>query len=297
MLLLESQFAVNRNHHSRSVISATPFLGGVLHGVFENLVQIHAPIIGSELGITPRQRLKHYAILPPPFGWQIDPAQNPITLKCGFMLYGQAEKYSQTVDALLKHWHEIRFEGHSNTVDHELTVFRLPGMQADAYDGLDLKSLNRQFHTQHTHPASHNITLHFYTPLRRRNHHPPQLLHIVRSVASRIRELEPLLADSLGLASLAWIEAEEQARRVSIARHRLTQVEWLYRSRSHQHYVPCTGLLGQMDFTGAIPATIMTLLHWGQWFGAGQSAALGQGMYYINEPLIHTPNPPRIKLC
>ena len=285
MVLLELHLTLHMNQ-SESAVSTSRFLGGVIHGTFERLVLTHAPVIGHDLGIASESLPKRYAILPPPFDWKMPETQLPVKMKCGIVLYNKKKKYIEVIVALLKQWHEIRYERHTNTVQCDQVFFHIPGNKSVVYDYLEQKPVDTQFYLNQMRPASSGITLNFNTPLKRKNLQPPQLLRIVRSVADRIRELEPALADLLGLKSLAWIESEEQIRRLSIAYHHLKQVDWKYWSTSHENFIPCTGLLGQIHYEGNIPSAITTLLHWGQWFGAGQSTALGQGMYYIDEPLI-----------
>jgi len=285
VILLELHVTLYSNQ-TESAVSASPFLGGILHGTFEHLVRIHAPIICRDLGIAADSQLKRYAILPPPYGWHAQLTQQAKTMKCGIILYEKSQCYAQIIEALLKQWHEIRFEGRKNRVHCDQIIFYIPGIKTAFQQEPNLQSINRQDHAIHKHSSCDNITLHFFTPLTKKNLQLPKLLPIVRSIASRIQKLEPSLADSLNLGSSAWVEAEEQIRHLPIAQHQLKPVDWKYRSSKHTNCIPCTGLLGQVHFAGHIPAAITTLLHWGQWIGAGQGTALGQGMYYINETLI-----------
>ncbi|GJL77003.1 CRISPR system precrRNA processing endoribonuclease RAMP protein Cas6 [Nitrosomonas sp.] len=285
MILLELHVTLYSNQ-TGSAVSASPFLGGILHGTFERLVRMHAPIICRDLGIAADSQLKRYAILPPPYRWYQQLTQQAKTMKCGIILYDKSQRYAQTIEALLKQWHEIRFEGRTDRVHCDQITFHMPDIETAAQQKPNLQSINSQNHFTHIHSPCNHITLHFFTPLTTKNLQLPKLLPIVRSIAKRIQKLEPSLADSLNLGSLAWVEAEEQIRRLPIAQHQLEPVDWKYHSSNHANCIPCTGLLGQIHFTGHIPAAITTLLHWGQWIGAGQGPALGQGMYYINETLI-----------
>lgn len=290
MILLKLELTLQSNQ-PKSAVSASKFLGGVLHGIFERMARIHAPIILNELGITLGSQLKHYAILPPPY-------EEPISnrMQCGVILYGQAKQYTQVVIATLKKWDELRLEGRTDKIILNKISYHSPGMTTfSCYESTQYSFIDVQPNFTLLHPACDNLTIHFFTPFTLRNTQkisavkgisPPNLLRLIRSISDRIKLLEPDLATSLGVGSSAWIEAEEQIRRITADWHQLKQVRWMYGSCTKQRPFSCNGLLGKIHYTGHIPALLTTLLHWGRWFGIGESPTLGQGMYFIQEPLI-----------
>jgi len=298
MILLKLQLAIQADQ-PKSAIAASPFLGGVLHGTFERLVIKHAPIICNELGIKPSGQWKQYAVLPPPFGWQPSTPSSTITMQCGIMLYGQAKQYTQVIIALLEKWNEIRLANRTDKIQCQHISFQIPGSNTPSWhDSSQLTQFRGQPDFTQNYSPRDGITINLFTPLKLGKFHsisgrpqPPRLLQIVRSITQRIKKLEPELANALGLSSLSWIEAEEKVRPIAVDWHQLESVYWKYGSSTKQHTIPFSGLLGQIHYSGPIPETIITLLHWGEWFGIGESTALGQGMYYIDNPLIKYKSP------
>ncbi|SET63114.1 Uncharacterized conserved protein [Nitrosomonas marina] len=285
MVLLELHLTLHSNQ-PESAVSASPFLGGIFHGTFERLTLTHAPVICHELGITSENQPKRYAILPQPFDGKASRIGSPCKMKCGIMLYGQAEKYIQVIIALLKEWREIRYDGRTDTVQCDQIRCYIPSNDGRTQIEPDNNNFSQQIDCSSIHSSANSITLHFSTPLKLGDAYTPSLLRIVRSIANRIRKLEPSLANTLGIGSLAWIEAEENIRQLPITDQQLEFVNWRYYSTNRPYGIPCNGLIGKLHYTGHIPACITNLLYWGQWFGGGQSTAMGQGMYYINTPLI-----------
>ncbi len=293
MILLKLQLAIQADQ-PKSAIAASPFLGGVLHGTFERLVIKHAPIICNELGIKPSSQWKQYAVLPPPFGWQPSTPLSTITMQCGIVLYGQAKQYVQVIIALLEKWDEIRLANRTDKIKCQQISFKIPGSKTPSWhDSNQLAQFTRQPDFTQNYAPMDGVTLNLFTPLKLGKFHningqpqPPKLLKIVRSITQRIKKLEPELANTLGIGTLAWIEAEEKIRLIPVDWYQLESVHWKYGSSTKQHIIPFSGLFGQIHYSGPIPATIITLLRWGEWFGIGESTALGQGMYYIDDPLI-----------
>lgn len=295
MILLELHVTLQKKQ-DKPAVAASPFLGGVLHGVLEHLVRLHAPMIGNDLGITPDSRLKRYAIVPPPYGWRIPVNSEFIVMQCGVLLYGQARQHAQVVAALFDQWDELRLKGRRDKIQCCEMQYHVPGTPPlSRQDSVQSAFLDRRPDFTQTHQTSDHFTLNFFTPFKLGRAHqlagshltPPMLLQIARSLTRRIVNVEPGLAAALDVGSLTWIEAEEQIRHLPAARHQLAPVRWRYGSSTKPFLIPCSGLVGQIDFAGCIPAAITALLHWGEWFGIGESTALGQGMYYVHKPLIN----------
>ncbi|MGZ0020564.1 CRISPR system precrRNA processing endoribonuclease RAMP protein Cas6 [Nitrosomonas sp. wSCUT-2] len=293
MILLELQVTLQKNQHQPAV-AASPFLGGVLHGVLERLVRLHAPVLGGDLGITPGSGFKHYAILPPPYGWRASDSSTSIVMACGIVLYGPARQHAQAVAKLLGHWHTIDLNGRKDRVERCRIRYHAPGTPVSPWQDPATNIPDPQPDFTHTPHGTDGITLNFFTPLTLGDLHktaqgqwmPPKLLRIVRSLTRRIGRVEPDLAAALNIGSMPWIEAEEQIRRQPVVSHRLTAVQWQYGSSTKQNPFHCRGLVGQITYARPMPPAIAALLHWGAWFGAGESPALGQGLYHTGTPLI-----------
>ncbi|SER16357.1 Uncharacterized conserved protein [Nitrosomonas sp. Nm51] len=282
------------NDKPKPAITALPFLGGVLHGFFENLIRAHEPEAAHALGMTQNNLYKYYAVLPPPY----DPGAGKKTdinlLGCGIMLYGQARQFLPSILPILQYWREIRLDGRCDKIKkHEIHICS-PGNPPRLWNEKQMASIepvNPGFN--YTFTVGDSVVLSFLTPLVLENakqkakgaaNAPPALLRLTRSLAKRIQALEPELAETLRIGSTAWIEAEEQIRAIAIRQHHLTRVQWHYGSRTKKHPITRSGLTGRIHYDGPIPAPIMALLNWGCWFGAGQGASLGQGMYAITIP-------------
>ncbi len=272
MKLLSLQVALQPTT-GRSALAEAPFLGGVLHGVFEHLIHSHCPQLTGLLGMTKGVRYKNYAVRPPHYGWQADLRHATIHLGCGVMLFGEVANHGQAVSDALRCWQELKFDGRRDRVDDLDIEVHDPGI-APEFSALD------------------TLTLEWITPLTLDSrgkrlagatHVPPSLLAVVRSLVKRIRAAEPALAAELDLNSQAWIVAEESVRRLSVANHTLRPFPWFYGSRNHDHLIQLEGLLGEICYAGPIPASIHALLQWGGWFGVGQGTALGCGIYQIKE--------------
>ncbi len=291
MILLKLHLSIQSNQ-PESALAASPFLGGVLHGTFEHCIRLHAPAIASELGMTQGSLLKQYSILPPPYGWHPPANSNALSLDCGILLYGKAKQYLKSIVFTLQHWREIRLKGRTDKITRNKIYICSPVAEPQLWCESDQNSIeNFALNFNHTFIASDNIKIDLITPLilesdRQKeigvNAAPPDLLRIVRSLMRRIQKLEPDLANSLGINSTQWIEAEEQIRHVSISTHALKQVRWQYGSRTKKRTILRMGLIGQVHYTGYVPATIVAALNWGCWFGIGQGTAMGQGMYTLS---------------
>lgn len=293
MIFLELQVTLQKNL-DKLAIAASPFLGGVLHGVLERLVLLHAPALSGDLGIAPGSGLKRYAIVPPPYGWCVPDSSANIVMPCGIVLYGPAQQHAQAVAALFDRWRTIDLNGRTDRIEHYRIRYHAPGISASPWQDPAMNILDLQPDCTHTPPGTGDITLNFHTPLKLGHLHkttqgqlmPPKLLRIVRSLTRRIGRVEPNLAAALNIGSTPWIEAEEQIRHQPVISHQLAAALWRYGSCTKQIPFPCRGLVGQITYAGQIPPVVATLLHWGIWFGVGESTALGQGMYHTGKPLI-----------
>ena len=275
---------------SDSAVCATPFLGGVLHGSFEGLIRQHIPEVASALNMTQNNQLKLYSVLPPPYDWKAEKIKNQYSLGCGIMLFGQAAQFLPAILPVIQYWLEIRLDGFSDKIMNREIHICSPGNPPQLWDGHEVTAIKPDFNYSFT--TSEDVVLSFITPLVLESakqkaagatNTPPGLLRIVRSLVKRIQTLEPQLAEILQIGSQNWIEAEEQIRATLIHQHHLTRVQWRYGSRTKKHPITRTGLIGQIHYGDSIPESIMALLNWGCWFGIGQGASLGQGMYVIKD--------------
>ncbi len=292
MLLLNLQLTI-KGALPKPALTKTPFLGGVLHGTFEDLVLTHAPAIATQLGMTKGRRQKLYAVLPPPYNWQAKTDTDHIYLGCGIMLFGHARQYTQILVGLLQKWQEIRLEGRIDKILNIEIYCCTPGHQPRLCNGEENNPIyDTQPDFSHSFPVSNGITINLLTPLTLNStehqaagvtNTPPKLLRFVRSLVRRVKELEPSLAAALDLNSLAWIKAEEQIRHAPTGNHQLETVQWKYGSRTKPRPIFRHGLIGEIHYPHEIPASINALLHWGSWLGVGQSTAMGQGMYYVKK--------------
>ncbi len=292
MILLNLQLTI-QGAHPKPALAATPFLGGVLHGAFEHLVRYHVPAIATQLGMTKKGQQKHYAVLPPPYGWQAQIESKNIYLGCGIMLFSHAQQYAKTLIDILQKWQEIRLEGRSDKIRNIKVYYCAPGHKSLLCNDVTNHSVYEiEPNYNHSFSASKGVIIDLLTPLTLKSDEhlaagitntPPKLLRFIRSLARRIQKLEPCLAATLKLNSLDWIKAEEQIRHSPIGKYQLETVKWKYGSRTKPRPILRHGLIGQIHYPHPIPANINALLHWGSWLGVGQSTTMGQGMYYVKE--------------
>lgn len=262
-------------------VSRLLFLGGMLHGAWEDQIHQHAPQLKEILGLvngTPGQPAtpKRYTMLPPPWAQPLAILKDGSAhLGFGVVLYGAAADHASELGAAFCHCPALRLGVQQDRIEH------------------------CEFH-EHTptnpesFPALSAINLHWITPLLLESagqrtlgteQSPPALLRVVRSIARRIRELEPTLAEQLGLLGREWIVAEESIRALVAQSADWQKVSWRYGSRTKDAPVQFSGQLGCASYSAAapdcIPANIHALLQWGTWFGVGQRTALGQGFYRL----------------
>lgn len=263
-------------------VRSLPFLGGMLHGAWEDQVYRHAPGLKPVLGIASGQSgnsgtPKRYAILPPPWAQPLSLLdEGTAQLGFGVMLYGAAADHASELAAAFSRCPSLRLGARQDRIEQCRFCEYAP-----RYSG-DFSALGM-------------IHLHWITPLlldsagqraRGVDQHPPDLLRVVRSIARRIRDLEPELAEQLGLQGSAWVMAEEAIRTLRGHSADWQKVSWRYGSRTKEAPFPFSGQLGLIGYLGngpdSIPAPIHSLLQWGTWFGVGQRTALGQGFYRID---------------
>ena len=243
--------------------------------------------------MTQNNQYKYYAVLPPPFDSSAEQKTDINLLGCGIMLFGQAKQFLPEILPILQNWREIRLDGRRDTIKKQEIHICSPGNPPQLWDeksNTAIKPVKPDFN--YTFAAGNGIIISLITPLVLENAKqkakgaadtPPALLRLTRSLAKRIYALEPELAKTLQIGSTTWIEAEEQIRGIPVYQHHLNRVQWRYGSRNKKHPITRTGLIGQIHYSGPIPAPIMALLNWGCWFGIGQGASLGQGMYGIKD--------------
>ncbi|WP_374243352.1 CRISPR system precrRNA processing endoribonuclease RAMP protein Cas6 [Zoogloea sp.] len=270
----------------RSALHLADFLGGVVHGGVEHLVRRHAPAIAADLGMGIPNRIKPYAILPPPFGWRPQPDDIAPHLPFGLALHGNAVRHAEALAHALSGWREVR---HAGLVDRvrgiELSVGQPAGAQAGWSPGQPFPALSAPPALARF-PAQAMLSIRFLTPLRLTDaSRPPGLLKLVRALRRRVEQTSPTLFAQL--AGTDWVCHEEAIRRLEADSPDWRPVEWRYGSRTKDAPIEFRGHLGTLRYRAPtahpIPGPIHTLLRWGTWFGIGERTALGQGMYLLQE--------------
>jgi hypothetical protein len=280
---------------------ASPFLGGALHGIFESMILQWAPECCATLGLLERAATKHYAIAAPPYCWRSPMQDGSYFFSFGVMLYGDAAKHAIQIARALHNWKWLNLSGrHDYVKNMEIRACvpnREPRLLSADTDAAAIAVLTdtEWLCGMHTHPCQ-DLTIEWITPLIldsviHRTHdgayainlRAVTLLKIIRSIASKIQILEPVLADVLGIGSAAWIESEESVRQSGLGQNTLQLVSWSYGSSTKTKPHGLRGVIGEIRYIGYIPANIRSLMEWGSWFGAGQSRVLGNGMYWMKE--------------
>lgn len=281
MKLLAFSLQLRAGSGSSFAVQALPFLGGMLHGAWEDQIYRYAPELMDCLGLSHSQAEvkptpKRYAMLPPPYAYSMQ-QQDDGSLHLGFgvILYSLAGDHADHLASAFRRCTYLRLGDRKDTIENLSVQEHTPAANG-TFDHLDaiclrwLTPLLLETSGQRTAGAQRN---------------PPALLRVIRSVARRVRELEPSLAEELGLHGSAWVIAEESIRDLTTQSADWQQVSWRYGSRTKDAPVKFSGQLGQVHYFGttpkSIPANIHALLQWGTWFGAGQRTALGQGFYRI----------------
>lgn len=277
-----------------SALDGMDFLGGVIHGAVENLLRLRAPDVATALGMGVTNRIKPYAILPPPFGWRPQQTDGERMLPLGVVLHGDAVRHAEAVAHTLTAWPEVRLAGRTDSVRSvELTIGHPYGSSARWAPGQPFPS-TASLPPLDRFPARTGISIRFLTPLlltgsehrpTTTQERPPGLLRLVRALRRRIESADPALFARL--ADRDWISHEETVRPLAAQTPLWREVTWHYGSRTKNAPILFRGYLGTLHFQAPdstpIPAPIRTLLQWGAWFGIGQRTALGQGMYLVEE--------------
>lgn len=277
-----------------SALDNVSFLGGVIHGAMENLLRERAPEIAAALGMGSSNRIKPYAILPPPFGWEPQNSSGNRELPFGIVLHGDAAAHAEDVAVAINAWPEVRLAGRVDQVRSvEISVGTPGGSPVHWSPGQAFPS-GSGAPTLVGRPARATVTLRFLTPLlltssdnntAAERERPPGLLRIVRALRRRIESADPSLFAQL--AGNDWVASEEAIRPLEAQARQWREVTWRYGSRTKPSPVNFRGYLGSLHFRAPastpIPGPIWALLQWGTWFGLGQRTALGQGMYILQE--------------
>lgn len=281
MKLLAFSLRLRAGDGENFAVHGLPFLGGMLHGAWEDQIYRHAPTLTTVLGLEnggagKPVAAKRYAMLPPPWAQPLPKLDDGCAhLGFGVVLYGTAAAHAGELGSAFCRCPALRLGPLSDRIEHS---------EFSEHEA--------------AHPASFaalpGITLHWLTPLLLDSAGQrtvgaelaaPTLLRVVRSVARRIRELEPQLAGELSnqpsLDGSDWVSAEESIRTLPAHSTDWQKVNWRYGSRTKAAPVQFSGHRGSIAYRGPIPASIHALLQWGTWFGAGQRTALGQGFYRI----------------
>lgn len=284
----------------QSALHGVDFLGGILHGAVEHLVRQQAPDIAAQLGMTGTNRIKPYALLPPPFGWQAQPDGGTLALPFGIALHGPAARHAESLARALQQWREVRCGGSTDHVRAVHLAVSPPGGPTVSWSPEDAFPAFAERAPLTTFPARDALTLRFLTPLlltssgrhaAALDDRPPSLLRLVRALRRRVEGANPALFAQL--AGPDWVHHEEAIRPLHAHTADWHPVGWRYGSRTKPAPITFHGHLGTLHYRAAsaapnpmpnqIPGPIHALLQWGTWFGAGQRTALGQGMYLLQE--------------
>ena len=305
MLMLSFEMAIGDGNHSLPA-----HLGGVLHGFFEGAVKEQAPHLLPVLRPGGDNKSAHFMILSPPMGQAIEHL-----LRFGVMLYGvAAEAWPVLVRALVvQQLQQIN----NRNVRIRLAWLQQPGNPAQALMAhgrlLDVSppileapgTLYRRIYAEQPPTSARRIhTLTFRSPLllasrkAQRDRLPatgalpcPTLGSLLDSIAQRMRELEPGLAEMTGLPP-AWIatKACRSIEALTSAADPARPVNWDYFStpRANAAAPPPThrrlrlpGIGGVLSYPASNDELEHALLYWGQWLGVGQKTTMGCGSYVL----------------
>lgn len=284
MQLVQFQAMLLRQSN-QGVCQATPFLGGILHGVFESIIRCHAPVLAQKIGLVSSagSRVKHYRLLPPAYdAYHGFPSEdNDYPLEFGVILYHvTSEEANLVADLLCNYWKMIHFGRLFDKVLHVQAKI-LPIVLSHSSPYLDRG----------------NIQLEWQSPLQLKKMHSsfhqprleaPSLLSIVRSIRQKALTAIPDAASTLGVhkdvrqQSSAWIDAEEAIRSIKSINPDLEKVSWQYGSRTKTKNIEFCGGIGKLAYRGNLPDPILTMLSWGTWLGVGEKPTFGQGMYLLS---------------
>jgi len=284
-------------------------LGGVLHGYVEGAVKHHAPHLLPVLRPNGDNRAAHFVILPPPVNQTIT-----CELRFGVMLFGAATQvWRQIAQSLLARQAQ---QINRREVRIRAAWLQQPGnpVQALVADGCPLEALprletpetlyRRLYAAQHPERIRRIHTLTFRSPLLLASRkaqrerlpatgvlHCPTLGAVLDSIARRMIELEPGLADTISLPPGWKTSASSRAiAALTAAADPAKQVEWEYAStprnadnaaNAHRKLrVP--GIVGALSYPASDDKLEFALLYWGQWLGVGQKTTMGCGNYTLS---------------
>jgi hypothetical protein len=287
-------------------------LGGALHGFVEGGVKNHAPHLLPVLRPQGPHQFAEMMIQPPPFGEaEADP------LRFGVVLYGtSAAAWPVLLRALLEQQSNglngrpiaITRAWHITPVDQPLPLIE----EGRLLEGVEDPPISRHIQaladaTPTTIAAIHRLSLR--SPLllasrkaqreRERIAHGlpwPSLGAVLDSIATRLRALEPGLADALDLPP-GW-SAPQDLRHIApliMADAPARQIQWEYSATPRsavdteafvsagRRTLRIPGIVGDLLY----PATGIdhehSLLYWGQWLGVGQKTTMGCGCYALRD--------------
>lgn len=284
-------------------------LGGVLHGYVEGAVKHHAPHLLPVLRPNGNNRSAHFAILPPPVSQSLD-----CELRFGVMLFGAAaEIWPQFAQALLAQQDR---QINRREVRIRAVWLQQPGNPAYALvaDGRPLAAqplleapetlYRRLYAEQHPERIRRIHTLTFRSPLllasrkAQRERLPatgvlrcPTLGAVLDSIARRMIELEPGLAEMTGLPPDWKASAASRAiAALTSAADPAKQVEWEYASTprdaddaaSAYRKLRVPGIVGTLSYPASDDELEFALLYWGQWLSVGQKTTMGCGSYALS---------------
>lgn len=279
-------------------------LGGVLHGFVEGGVKNHAPHHLPVLRPNGPNEAAHFSILPPPFGEPIGDH-----LRFAIMLYGTvAEAWPVVLRALLEQ-QGSNLNGRRVSIsqawcgnpDGEAFSLLEQGQLLEWPDDFpmvrNVEAMALRAQENRRHSAFHHLS--FRSPLllasrsaqRDRSRLAaglpwPSLASILKSIAKRMRALEPELAHVLGLRP-DWtaVELAHACEPLTPAATPARQIEWEYRGNSRHtgqpHIESHLGIVGDLIYPATGIEHERQLLYWGQWLGVGQKTTMGCGSYVL----------------
>lgn len=286
-------------------------LGGVLHGYVEGAVKNHAPHLLPVLRPNGNNSSAHFMILPPPVNQVIGGE-----LRFGVMLFGLAAQAGPEIARAL-------LAQQDRQINRRDVSIREAWVQQPGNPAYTLLKDGRQIEAQPVLEAADTLysriiaeqcqerprrlyTLALRSPLllasrkAQRKRLPatgvlcfPPLGSVMDSIAQRLRELEPGLAEIIGLPP-GW-KASEASRAIeplTPAADPARPVEWQYSSipRSAAADAPpaarralrVPGIIGTLCYPASDDALEYALLYWGQWLGVGQKTTMGCGSYGLS---------------
>jgi hypothetical protein len=290
------------------------FHGGALHGFFEGAVLHHAPHLLAVLRPQGADGLARFALEVP--AHEQPPGDS---LQFGAILYGNArDAWRQIARAVLAQCRagyngrrvrlaECSMEYPGDPLTPILLDARLLELDSPLGDAAPLD--RRDWHTPMPTMPPRLYALGFDVPLllasrkAQRNRLPrdgelpwPSLDRVLESLAHRLRELEPELARTLGLAA-DWQPSPLacELAPLTFAAAPARQVETTYRStprkvdkaetpfgKDARRSFDVPGIVGELVYPATGDPLEFALLYWGQWLRVGQKTTMGYGAYRLS---------------